>query len=646
MILDGGTCEGVIVRSSRARVWLVLAAVMLLMASFSDGRPAFAGDLDRVASFDIPAQPLDKALLEFGDQAHVQIMFSPSSSTHRLRTRALKGRYTSRDALAELLRGTGLNYSERGHTIAVAPLQSSSAGALQAAAGDADPPSPTRPDRAKTAGAAKAGKSGKYAELQEITVTGTHIRSAEESVLPTQTFTREDIDESGVGTLAAFLETLPENSASGMSETTNAAVAGGGQSAANATAGTGVNLRGVGNDATLVLIDGHRVAPAALFGDFVDLSMIPLAAVERIDVVTDGASAIYGSDAVGGVVNIVTRHRFNGIETRARFGSDDHNDIHEGEIGQTIGRAWASGAALLTYEFYDRTPLNAADRSFTASAPQPFTLLPEQVRQSAFAGVNQSVGENLWLYSDGYFSHRSTDSYATILGSFQEGFSATVDSYGAILGASLAITDTTQFDVSGNYSVGDTNVGALSYPQTSPVQNQKGKSEIATGDAVLNGKLWNMPAGPLLYAVGAQYRDEAFVFQDFIALTAFKPSRHVAAGFAELRIPILGYSGPSGVRHTLELNLADREERYSDAGSTNNKSIGVVWKPMVPLELKGTYGTSFVAPLLNDTNPVPSEVVGFNTSQVPGSAPPGSGTVNELIVFGGSADLRPQTATT
>src|SRR6185312_9883449 len=96
-------------------------------------------------------------------------------------------------------------------------------------------------------------------QLQEITVTGTHIRSAEESVLPTQTFTREDIDRSGLGTVAAFLQTLPENFSGGMSETADAAVAGGGQSSKDATGATGVNLRGLGNDATLVLIDGHRV---------------------------------------------------------------------------------------------------------------------------------------------------------------------------------------------------------------------------------------------------------------------------------------------------------------------------------------------------------------------------------------------------
>ena len=644
MILNSGKCEGLIVRSIGARVWLALAIVTLLMASFSD---ALAGDLDRVASFDIPAQSLDKALLEFGLQAHVQIMFSPSSSTNRLRTRALKGRYTSRDALAELLRGTGLNYSERGHTIAVAPLQSSSAGALQAAVGDADPPSPTQPDSAKPGNAAKIRKRGSYAQLQEITVTGTHIRTAEEPVLPTQTFTREDIDQSGVGTVGAFLETLPQNSASGMSETTNAAVAGGGQSGANATAGTGVNLRGVGNDATLVLIDGHRVAPADLYANFVDLSMIPLADVQRVDVITDGASAIYGADAVGGVVNVITRHGFTGAETRARYAADDRNDIHETELAQTFARDWGSGSALASYEFYDRTPLSAADRSFTQSAPQPFTLLPEQVRHSGFATISQSLSRGISLYSDAYFSHRSVNDYATIVGAFQESLPATVDAYGAILGATVSMWDSSELEVSGDYSVGDTAVQQIDYPQAVVVSNVKAKSTLATGDAILSGALWSMPAGQLLYAVGAQYRRESFETRDFIANYRFAPSRDVTAAFAELRIPVLRSSRAMGARSpTLELSVADREERYGDFGSTNNISIGVIWSPLASLRVRGTYGTSFVAPLLSETDPNPSEVAGFNTSQVPDSAPPGSGVINELIVSGGSANLKPQTART
>lgn len=642
---------GVFARSMRFRACLTLAVASLIFTSFVDVRAASAGDLDGVASFDIPAQSLDKALLEFGLQAHVQIMFAPDSKTALARTKEVIGRYTGRAVLAALLRGTGLSYSLHRNTIAVVPLKSSS-GVSAEQAKNVDPPTeggaqPSGDPPQNSAGDGKATKK-QNAQLQEITITGTHIHSATGSVLPTQTFTQGDIDRSGLGTVAGFLETLPENFSGGMSENTDEDFAGGPQAGADATLGTGVNLRGLGNDATLVLLDGHRLAPADLVGNFIDLSLIPEDAVGRIDVVTDGASAIYGSDAVGGVVNITTRQNFNGAETRVRFGSDDHNNVHESEIGQTFGRTWNSGSALVSYELYDKTPLSAADRDFTQSVPLPFTLLPEQVRQSALATLKQSITQNLLLYSDVYFSHRSTNSYDSILSlaEQQHGTSVT-DSYGAILGARYAITDTTELDVSGDYSVGSADVQEFESPQpVLPYFDQKAKSILSTEEAVLNGALWSLPAGQLLYAVGAQFREESYDLADDVAHMVFAPTRDVSSGFAEVRIPVFGPSRNSAGPNALELSLADREDSYSDVGSTNNETLGLLWAPAESLRVTGTYGTSFVAPLLNYTNPALSEVFAYNTSLVPGSTPPGSAPVNLLFEFGGNPNLKPQTATT
>jgi iron complex outermembrane recepter protein len=650
MISIRGTYAGVRLRFLRPG-YFRLAVTILLLAFLGVGRAAFAGDLDTVSPFHIPAESLDKALLQFGAQAHVQIMFAWNSKTGLTRTKEVIGDYSGRTVLASLLRGTGLSYSQHGNTIAVMPRKSRSAvGGEQAKSADrlteggaqpvGDPPQTPADDL-------KAAKKQQNVPLQEITITGTHIRSATGSVLPTQTFTREDVDRSGLGTVSAFLETLPENFSGGMSETTDGDFAGGGQAGENATVGTGVNLRGLGNDATLVLLDGHRLAPADLFGNFIDLSLIPEDAVGRIDVVTDGASAIYGSDAVGGVVNITTRQDFNGAETRVRFGSDDRNDIHESEIGQTFGRAWGSGSALVAYEFYDKTPLSAADRDFTQSVPLPFTLLPEQVRQSALATLEQSITQNVVLYSDVYFFHRSTNSYDSILGIAQQHDWSMSDSYGAILGARYAITDSTELDVSGDYSVGSAEVQELELPQPLiPYFDQKAKSILSTEEAVLNGALWSLPAGRVLYAVGAQFREESYDLADDVAHTVFAPSRDVSSGFAELRIPVFGPRPNSAGQNELELSLADREEGYSDVGSTNNETLGLLWVPAESLRVTGTYGTSFVAPLLNYTNPALSQVVTFNTAQVPGSTPPGSAPVNLLFEFGGNPHLKPQTATT
>src|SRR3569833_1851668 len=84
------------------------------------------------------------------------------------------------------------------------------------------------------------------------------------------------------------------------------------------TRGSGINLRGIGNEATLLLINGRRLAPAGVIKSLYDPNVIPASAVERLEVVVDGASAIYGSDAVAGVVNIITRKDFAGAETMLR----------------------------------------------------------------------------------------------------------------------------------------------------------------------------------------------------------------------------------------------------------------------------------------------------------------------------------------
>ncbi|MBG6078447.1 TonB-dependent receptor [Rubrivivax gelatinosus] len=141
-------------------------------------------------------------------------------------------------------------------------------------------------------------------DAERIEITGSRIkRAASEGALPVTVISREQLDTSGATTVAEFVR--------------NTTFAGAGnfrpQSGSSAQAFAGVDLRGLGSNRTLVLIDGRRVAKAPNVGDSVDMNSIPMAAVERIEILTDGASAIYGSDAIGGVVNIITRKDFDGL---------------------------------------------------------------------------------------------------------------------------------------------------------------------------------------------------------------------------------------------------------------------------------------------------------------------------------------------
>lgn len=468
-------------------------------------------------------------------------------------------------------------------------------------------------------------------------VTGTHIRGNTDSAFPITIYTREIIESSGAGTLQEFIQKLPQNFNGGASETTAGSAAGGGN-ATNIVDGTGVNLRGLGNDSTLVLVNGRRVAPANTVANFVDLAMIPIYAVDRIEVVTDGASAIYGSDAVGGVVNIILGRNLDGAETRVRYGSVTKGSTTERQVGQTVGHGWDSGSAQLIYDYWDRTPLNASGRSDSQPAPLPVMLLPEQVRHSAFFSVNDSVTDNMELLAEGTYAHRSTD---RIQLGVPERSSAIIDDYSGSTGARIELPRGAQLELTASYTASDTRYTLIPEDMTTFQFDERAKSQILSIDAKLDGKSLSLPAGDVRYAIGAQFRREEFDYADQLAMTEFDPSREVGAVFAEFRVPLVGPLSAASPALRLELTLADRLERYNEFGFTNNPQFGLIWRPFEELKARITYGTSFRAPLLSDLNPVPFEVV-----PLPEPDPLTGGLTNTLAVFGGNPTLKPEKART
>jgi iron complex outermembrane recepter protein len=198
--------------------------------------------------------------------------------------------------------------------------------------------------------------------LQRVEVTGSNIRRSDtETASPVQVITKEEIDQSGKGTVAEYLQTLTADSQGSVPFTY-------GRGFAQASA-AGISLRGLGANATLVLINGRRVTPSVLADDaqrtFVDLNQIPLEAVERVEVVKDGASAIYGSDAVAGVVNIILKKSFVGTVLKATYGVSGEGDGKEPRIAITHGMGdydkdgWN---LLLNAEFGKKDPIYYTDR--------------------------------------------------------------------------------------------------------------------------------------------------------------------------------------------------------------------------------------------------------------------------------------------
>lgn len=159
-------------------------------------------------------------------------------------------------------------------------------------------------------------------QLQRVEITGSNIKRAQvETVSPVQTVTRADIEKSGKATVAELLQTLAVDNQGSVPTTFGNGFASG---------ASGISLRGLGAASTLVLVNGRRVAPYGLADDgqkvFSDLNLIPMEAVERVEILKDGASAIYGSDAIAGVVNVILRKDYSGTVVKVSGGASTKGD--------------------------------------------------------------------------------------------------------------------------------------------------------------------------------------------------------------------------------------------------------------------------------------------------------------------------------
>jgi outer membrane receptor protein involved in Fe transport len=197
------------------------------------------------------------------------------------------------------------------------------------------------------------------APLTEVTVTGTHIRGKSPIGVQEISFSRADIDRSGLATVQDFIRTLPQNFNGGPTEDTQRI---GRETLTNSTRGTALNIRGLGPGETLVLLNGRRIATGGSEGAFVDIANIPLSAVERIDVLPDSGSALYGTDAIGGIVNITLKQDYQGAETQIRIGTPSDRVLTEYQLSQTLGRRWIGGNGLMSFEYYRRGELRAQSR--------------------------------------------------------------------------------------------------------------------------------------------------------------------------------------------------------------------------------------------------------------------------------------------
>ena len=196
--------------------------------------------------------------------------------------------------------------------------------------------------------------------VEEVVVTGSRIkRTMDTQSQEIVTFTAEDMKLSGDISVSDALRSSTMNSFGSFRESS------GSSAQSNAT----LSLRGVGSNRTMILLNGRRVvgSPSLGGGGTVNLNMIPFSAVDRIEVIADGASAVYGSDAIAGVVNIILKKNYNGMTIQARYGDRDRDDGTEESASVLIGASGDRSNVTFSLEYDKRDPIFDADRHFTAA---------------------------------------------------------------------------------------------------------------------------------------------------------------------------------------------------------------------------------------------------------------------------------------
>ena len=564
-----------------------------------------------VYTFSLPSQDLGRSLRQVARQTGSNIVFEPTVVRGR-RAPALQGAHSLDAAIRQLIDGSGLEARRTsGGSWIVAPARS--VGGPRAAAEDE--------------------------EDGEIVVTGSHIRGAPNRTVPTRVVTRPEIEETGYATTQALIESLPQNFALTSEGSRNVGISDA------STQGSAINLRGLGEGTTLTLVNGRRLA-LGYAGSAVDISGLSLAAVERVEILTDGASAIYGSDAIGGVVNFILRSDYDGAETSLRAGIAP-GGINEYRASQVVGTSWNGGNVIAVGEYYHRDLLRATDRSFVPSTSQSGSILPRVDTYSLMLSGRHALNDALSVFADGYFSQRDTFAIGFIPRA--ESYRLDNAQYAATLGLDWRLTGDWRLELTGSLARND-----LFRTVSSTLNGANGDlinevvSDIVALEARATGSLISLPGGDVRVAIGGAYR-----WEDLSSRPRFSNGtgnagnpigieQEVRSLYGEIYVPIVGTGNRMAGFERLELSLAGRYDDYNRFGSSFDPRVGIMWEPIPGARLRASYGTSYAAPKLADYNFASIRVFALNQPD------PAAGNAlrPQLLLLGTDVDsLGPQEST-
>jgi len=534
-------------------------------------------------------------------------------------------------------------------------------------------------------------------QLQRIEVTGSAIRRVDaETAVPISVLRAEELRQQGVTSTEELIGRLSGNQG----------VYNSSRSVGSATGGASfADLRGIGANKTLVLLNGRRLANNAIDGSAVDLNTIPFAAIDRVEVLRDGASALYGTDAIGGVINFITRKSLN----EGRFDSGYASPTHDGGGNQrNVSASWGFGEleedrfnvfAVANYDKQER--LGAKDRGYTYNY-QPGrgldyssgTAFPGNWSQGANASNPLAAGgckgadliprngicrQSLWRYLDLVPETEKTSVFSRATGKLADEHNVSLEYFwsrsdnatqvgpGTLTG--LQIDPGTAFYPGNGITPGP---GGFVLDPSRPVEVNWRQSVLGprlqssqnTGQRLLLG--FDGQFAGWDYDIGASYNQNKVV--DHIH-SGYVDDRAAALGIANGTLNPFGPQTDAGLAYlgshalselnvpvldSLELSAAIRHDKYSDFGSTSNPKYSFRFQPFRQLVLRGAYSEGFRAPSLYELyNPTFTTYTSANYDDprlCAGGQPSQGGIANRdcaqqfYNATGGNTDLRPETA--
>ena len=368
--------------------------------------------------FHIPAQPAAAALLAFSKQAAIEVVFSFDDLQSR-RAHAVTGRFEPAEALAQLLAGTGFTAVAEANGKWTVKRE---AAADRPAAANPDRPAPRTSRAAPAAPMTAADHPEDTIQMEAFTVTGSNLRRVDtEAALPVSVIDFSEISLRGASTMAELFESITIAEPSVINENNYGAQGARGDVAS-------IDLRGIGVGSTLTLLNGRRMAPfpistseggvPALAGN---INAIPTSLVSRVEILRDGASAIYGADAAAGVINTIVSRTYQGARVNTAFAVTQHGGANEARVSLAEGFQRGKLHFSVAFDYFHRDRLAAVDRPWSRQAdlrltqnlPAPWNGLPlldangAVVRDNDFDNSQSITTYGVWqrgtLLADGSF---------------------------------------------------------------------------------------------------------------------------------------------------------------------------------------------------------------------------------------------------